>query len=91
MSAPGLQAVHAVGSVVPPGLLARIQAGELKNSTGLAPASYHLAGRETVRDAASRAWSYLRGAWIAWREYAATQPAGSPGTGPARERWLLVL
>jgi hypothetical protein len=91
MTASGLQAVHAVGGVVPPSLLARIQAGELKNTTGLAPASYHLAGRETVRDAASRAWSYLRGAWIAWREHAVTQPASGPGTRQARERWLLVL
>ncbi|GIE90490.1 Eco57I restriction-modification methylase domain-containing protein [Actinoplanes regularis] len=91
MSAPGLQAVHAVGGVVPPGLLARIQAGELTDKTGLDPKTYHLPGRETVRDAASRAWSYLRGAWSAWRDYVDTQPPGSPGTGPARERWLLVL
>lgn len=91
MSAPGLQAVHAVGAVVPPGLLARIQAGELSDKSGLDPKTYHLVGRETVRDAASRAWSYLRGAWSAWRDYADNQPAGSPGTGAARERWLLVL
>lgn len=91
MSNPGLQAVHAVGGVVPPGLLARIQAGELKDPTGLSPASYHLVGRETVRDAASRAWSYLRGAWTAWRDHTAKLSPGTPGTGPARERWLLVL
>jgi hypothetical protein len=91
MSAPGLQGVHAVGAVVPPGLLARIQAGELTDKTGLAPKTYHLAGRETVRDAASRAWTYLRGAWNAWHDYTDTQPPGTPGTGAARERWLLVL
>ncbi|MGH4021869.1 MAG: DNA methyltransferase [Pseudonocardiaceae bacterium] len=44
-----------------------------------------------MRDAANRSWTYLRGAWRDWREHAAAQPPGSPGTGPARERWLLVL
>ncbi|WP_433827720.1 Eco57I restriction-modification methylase domain-containing protein [Actinoplanes sp. CA-015351] len=91
MSSPGLQAIHTVGGVVPPGLLARIQAGELKNPAGLTPASYHLIGRETVRDAASRAWSYLRSAWTAWREHTATQAPGAHGTTAAQQRWLLVL
>ena len=91
MSQPGLQAIHAVGGVVPPGLLARIQAGELNDPAGLAPFSYHLVGRETVRDAASRAWSYLRGAWTAWRDHIASQPSGTPGIAAAREQWLLVL
>jgi MmeI, DNA-methyltransferase domain len=91
MTAPGLQAVQAVGGVIPPSLLTRIQAGELSDADSLSPASYHLAGRETVRDAASRAWSYLRGAWTAWQEYTAAQPPGGVGTGAARERWLLVL
>jgi hypothetical protein len=91
MTAPGLQAVQAVGGVIPPSLLTRIQAGELSDADSLSPASYHLAGRETVRDAASRAWSYLRGAWTAWREHVDAQPPGGVGTGSARERWLLVL
>ena len=91
MSAPGLQAVQAVGGVIPPSLLTRIQAGELSDADSLSPASYHLAGRETVRDAASRAWSYLRGAWTAWREHVDAQPPGVVGTGAARESWLLVL
>jgi hypothetical protein len=63
----------------------------MTDAASMSPASYHLAGRETVRDAASRAWTYLRGAWTAWREYVAAQPPGSIGTGAARERWLLVL
>jgi hypothetical protein len=87
----GLQAIRAVGGVIPPSLLARIQAGEMTDAASLSPASYQLAGRETVRDAASRAWTYLRGAWTAWRETVAAQPPGSIGTGAARERWLLVL
>lgn len=91
MTAQGLQAIHVVGGVVPPSLLARIQAGEVADPISLSPASYHLAGRETIGDATSRAWSYLRGAWTAWREHAAAQPPGGTGTGAARERWLLVL
>jgi hypothetical protein len=87
----GLQATRAVGGIVPPSLLARIQTAEVSDPASLSPASYHLAGRETTRDAASRAWSYLRGAWAAWREHAAAQPPGSAGTGAARERWLLIL
>jgi hypothetical protein len=91
VTAQGLQAIRIVGGVVPPSLLARIQAGEVADPISLSPASYHLAGRETIGDATSRAWSYLRGAWTAWREHVAAQPPGGTGTGAARERWLLVL
>ena len=59
----------------------------------LAPASYHLAGTETVRDAASRRGCYLRGAWSAWRE--PTPPNARTGKAPAPampgRSWLLVL
>src|SRR5690606_34680044 len=44
----------------------------------------------SVRDAASRAWGYLRGAWEAWRAVAEGGQPGA-GTGAARERWLLPL
>ncbi|MGH7748852.1 MAG: Eco57I restriction-modification methylase domain-containing protein, partial [Candidatus Dormibacteria bacterium] len=91
MSGPGLQAVRALGGVVPPGLFGRVQTGEVRAAESLSPSSYHLVGRETVRDAANRSWTYLRGAWTAWREHAATQPVGGAGSGAARERWLLVL
>jgi hypothetical protein len=84
MSVTSLQAISVVGGVVPPGLLDRIQTGDVTKGS-LDPASYHLAGRETVRDAASRAWAYLRGAWTAWRE------RGDTSATSARERWLLVL
>lgn len=91
MSGPGLQAVRVVGGLVPPGLFGRLKAGEVRNPESLTARSYHLPGRETLRDAANRSWTYLRAAWLDWREHAAAQPAGSAGTGPARERWLLVL
>jgi hypothetical protein len=91
VTAQGLQGIRVVGGVVPPTLLARIQAGEVGDPASLSPASYQLAGRETIGDATSRAWSYLRAAWSAWREHTAAQPPAGAGTGQARERWLLVL
>ncbi|MDR6685762.1 hypothetical protein J2Y41_001317 [Arthrobacter sp. 1088] len=87
------QAISVVGGVVPPSLLGRIQSGEVNNSKSLDPASYHLMGTETVRDAASRSWGYLRSAWQSWRELdAKKRPEGQgAGTGDARQKWLLIL
>ncbi|MGH4016394.1 MAG: Eco57I restriction-modification methylase domain-containing protein [Pseudonocardiaceae bacterium] len=91
MTGPGLHAVRVVGGLVPPGLFGRLQAGQARDAESLTPRSYHLPGRETVRDAANRSWTYLWAAWLHWREHTAAQPPGSAGTGAARERWLLVL
>jgi hypothetical protein len=85
-----LQGIRLLGGVLPSALLGRIQANELSNPQGLSGSSYHLVGSEKPRDAAARAWSYLRGAWTAWRDIA-TKEAGLPGTGTARDKWLLVL
>lgn len=87
------QAISVVGGVVPPSLLGRIQSGEVNDPKSLDPASYHLIGTETVRDAASRSWGYLRTAWQSWRELdAKRRPDGTgPGIGDARQKWLLVL
>ncbi len=86
-----MQGVTVIGGIVPPVLLERIQTGEVADPASLRPASYHLIGTETARDAASRAWGDLRGAWDAWRLSDQARPPGTAGTGPARERWLLVL
>ena len=86
-----LQGITVVGGIVPPVLLARIQSGEVRDASSLASSSYHLPGTETTRDAASRAWGYLRGAWEAWRAADADRRPEVPGTGLARERWLMVL
>lgn len=80
----GPQAIRLVGGIVPPSLLPRVHAGEVEPQS-IAPASYRLAGNETIRDAAARAWSYLRGAWAAWHD------VENPGAGATRDRWLLPL
>ncbi|MEV4952468.1 Eco57I restriction-modification methylase domain-containing protein [Paenarthrobacter nitroguajacolicus] len=87
------QAISVVGGVVPPSLLGRIQSGEVNDPKSLDPASYHLMGTETVRDASSRSWGYLRTAWQSWRELdAKRRPDGQgAGTGDARQKWLLIL
>lgn len=85
-----LQSIRLIGGVLPAALLGRIQANELGNPHSISGASYHLVGNEKPKDAAARAWSYLRGAWTSWRD-ATAREEGLPGTGTAREKWLLVL
>lgn len=85
------QAITVVGGVLPPAMLGRIQTGNLQDRTGLDPASYFLSGRETIGDAASRSWSYLKGVWRDWQDVDARKGAIGPGTGDARQRWLLIL
>lgn len=92
----GLQGLHAVrveGGILPATLFQHIQANDIGEAASRTPSSYHLAGRESIRDAASRSWTYLIGAWQSWREAQSREPGGSAGTGAslARERWLLVL
>lgn len=85
------QAITVVGGVLPPAMLGRIQTGNLQDRTGLDPASYFLSGRETIGDAASRSWSYLKGVWQDWQDVDVRKGAIGPGTGDARQRWLLIL
>lgn len=56
---------------------------------GLTPEAYHLAGKEKLNEAASRAWNRLLGIWTVF--YAANVPPGDPGTTTTREKWLLPL
>ncbi|MGW6174099.1 Eco57I restriction-modification methylase domain-containing protein [Arthrobacter sp. NPDC055138] len=85
------QAITVVGGVLPPSLLGRIQSGNLQDKGGLAPSSYFLAGRETISDAASRSWAYLKDVWQDWQEADRKQGGTGAGTGDARQRWLLIL
>ncbi|NEE01150.1 Eco57I restriction-modification methylase domain-containing protein [Phytoactinopolyspora halotolerans] len=88
----GLQAIRSVGGIVPPSMLERIRSNAVDQAS-LAPTSYHLASGENLRDAASRAWQYLRGAYTGWRQAQKRQPAGMDDTRAqtTRERWLQVL
>ncbi|WP_460704912.1 Eco57I restriction-modification methylase domain-containing protein, partial [Myceligenerans halotolerans] len=87
-----LQAVRVEGGIVPATLFQRLQGGDLSEGS-LSPSSYHLAGRETVRDAANRAWTYLTGVYETWRETQAKEPGGLDATtsSATRDRWLLPL
>lgn len=85
------EAITVVGGVLPPALLGRIQTGALQDETGLKAASYFLSGRETIGDAASRSWAYLKGAWQDWQDADAKKGLLGAGTGDARQRWLLIL
>ncbi len=88
-----LQAIRLEGGIVPPTLFQHIQAGDIGDPASRSAASYHLPGKESIRDAANRSWTYLTGAWEAWREAQAREPGGMSSTSAAavRERWLLVL
>lgn len=82
--------VRTAGGLLPPDLLGRVIAGDQVLS-GLTSKDYHLGGRETPREAANRAWSYLTGVWGAFRDARAKLPEGDPMVGLTRERWLLIL
>lgn len=80
--------VRVQGGLLPAELLSRLQTDQL---AGQAPADYHLAAGETVREAANRAWAYLTGVWAAYRQAAEKLPETDRGTTLTRERWLLIL
>ncbi|WP_108719162.1 DNA methyltransferase [Miniimonas sp. S16] len=91
------QAVRPEGGIVPPSLFQHLAApptdGDATWRSSLAPESYHLPPQTTLRDAASRSWTYLVGAWQSWRRAQDREPGGFDATAAAlvRERWLLVL
>lgn len=84
----GFAAVRTVGTLLPADLLARVVTGG--DLAGLRSEDYHLAG-EPLRQAASRAYEYLRGVHARFADELARRPAGDAATGLTRERWLLPL
>lgn len=92
-----LQAVRPEGGIVPPSLFQHLAApptdGDATWRASLAPAAYHLPPQTTLRDAASRSWTFLVGAWQSWRAAQENEPGGMGATTASlvRERWLLVL
>ncbi|MFD9975909.1 Eco57I restriction-modification methylase domain-containing protein [Streptomyces sp. NPDC059017] len=86
--------VLTVGGLLPPDTLTRIRDG--KDVPGAQPSDYGLfAANDTVRDAAERSWSYLKGVWAAYQEALAKEGAdrneGIQAVGVTVERWLLPL
>ncbi|WP_104783818.1 MULTISPECIES: Eco57I restriction-modification methylase domain-containing protein [Streptomyces] len=86
--------VLTVGGLLPPDMLMRIRDG--KDVPGAQPSDYGLfAANDTVRDAAERTWSYLKGVWAAFQDQLARDGAdrndGIPAVGVTVERWLLPL
>ncbi|MGH3939264.1 MAG: Eco57I restriction-modification methylase domain-containing protein [Pseudonocardiaceae bacterium] len=83
-------ALRVAGGLLPADLFARVLEG--KDLPGYASAEYDLAPHESVRQAATRAFDYLGGAWQAFtRERDKAQVEGRPLTGLTRERWLLTV
>lgn len=76
------------GGLFPPDFLQRVT-GSSSTIPGLTTEAYHLAGKEKLNEAASRAWNRLLGIWKVF--YATNVPAGDPGTTTTREKWLLPL
>ncbi|CAL9540062.1 hypothetical protein SUDANB6_04239 [Streptomyces sp. enrichment culture] len=86
--------VLTVGGLLPPDMLMRVRDG--KDVPGAQPSDYGLfAVNDTVRDAAERSWSYLKGVWAAFQDQLVRDGAdrndGIPAVGVTVERWLLPL
>lgn len=89
-SSPTFTTIRSEGALLPPSLLARIQAGDA-TLPGLTSEAYHLPGRMKLNEAASRAWTALQGAWASFQDARSRLPDDEPGTTITRERWLLPL
>ena len=80
--------IRTEGSLFPPDFLRRVTESS-STIPGLTPEAYHLAGKEKLNEAASRAWNRFLGIWTVF--YVTNVPAGDPGTTTTREKWLLPL
>lgn len=82
--------IRSEGGLLPSELLARLARFD-PALEGLSPEAYGLLPNERLREAVSRSWNRLRGAWIAFTEALAQVPPDDPATGLTRDRWLSVL
>ncbi|HEY5477645.1 MAG TPA: hypothetical protein VIK11_13125, partial [Tepidiformaceae bacterium] len=83
--------VRTEGGLLPSDLLAKIAAVD-RDVPGLSEADFGLESGDRVREAITRSWNRLVGAWAALgaARVAATNDR-DPLTSPTRERWLLPL
>src|SRR5699024_6351225 len=85
-------AIRVEGGIFPPTIFDHIRTNRIGDPATRTANSYHLVGNQSVRDAANRSWSYLSGAWEAWR--IALEEEGGEGSiyaAMTRDRWLLQL
>lgn len=81
-------AIRTEGSLFPPDFLRRLTDDSSK-IPGVTPEAYHLAGKEKLNEAASRAWNRLLGIWTVF--HTTSISIEDPGTTTTREKWLLPL
>ena len=82
--------VRTEGGLLPADLLAKIAASD-RDVPGLADADYGLAAGERAREAITRSWNRLVGAWAALEAVRVDAEADAALTGATRERFLLPL
>lgn len=81
--------IRVEGAILPIDLLQQIAKSE-KGVKGLTSEDYHLSG-ETIKEAISRSWNRLRGAWTNFNSARAKIGSSDTGTSLTREKWLLPL
>lgn len=82
--------IQTEGSILPPDLLQRIEAGD-RDLKGLAAEDYHLAGGERLNEAVSCSWNRLVGVWTSFKPIHEQRSSSDVNTTATRERWLLPL
>lgn len=82
--------VRTEGGLLPSDLLAKI-AGVEPDVPGFSDAAFGLASGERFREAITRSWNRLVGAWAALEAVRVAAEPTDPLTGPTRERFLLPL
>src|SRR5215210_7301033 len=82
--------IRTEGSILPADLLQRIEQAD-RELKGLTPEDYHLPGSEKIKEAISRSWARMLGAWASFKNAIKKAPLGDPNTSATRERWLMPL
>lgn len=82
--------VRTEGGLLPTDLLEKIRAAD-PDVPGLRDADFGLAAGERAREATTRSWNRLVGAWAALEAVRVGAEASDPLVGPTRDRFLLPL
>lgn len=82
--------VHSEGGLLSADFLQRLGAGD-KSITSIGAEAYHLAGRDTLADAMTRAWNELRGHWQSFAARREQDPTAVGRTKDILTHWLCPL